>query len=222
MAYFTQNAGTVNGPNQQQPTNKPEAERVTDAEYQVRPQSRAERFKNAFLPQDWATAARTGFVRTFVPGIKNLVLQGLVATFTGMLYGGGQTPPTNFQQPGGYIHYGGMYQNGYPNYYGYSNAQQQPVQQQAPARRPEFNQVVLPAGEMDKVKAKMLAYFTEYSWCSVGRFYDFCGITCEAPDRNFGWTYDQVNASIVTHSHKDANGVDWFYLNIARPTLIKH
>lgn len=230
MAYFTQNAGMVNGPNQnqqnnqQQPQdNKPQVERVTSAEFQVKPKSKAERFKNAFLPQDWAVAAWTGFTRTIVPGLKNIALQSLVATFTGMIYGSGQTPPTNYNQPGGYIHYGGMYQAGYPNqYYGYSNAQQTAPQptQNVPPRRPEYYQVTLPTGQMEKVIAKMIEYAGVYTWCPVGVFYDFCGITCEYPDRNFGWTLDQIQAAMPTHSH-EANGVSWFYLNIAKPSPIK-
>ena len=226
MAYFNNNAGMMNGPNQQAPQqsngNKPEVEKVTTAEFQTRPKSKAERFKNAFLPQDWSVAAWTGFTNTVIPGLKNIALQSLVAALTGMIYGGGRTAPPLNNQPGGYIHYGGMYQQpGYPNqYYGYSNAQQMAQAQNVPPRRPEYNQVVLPEGQMELVKEKMIAYAQTYTWCSVGVFYDCCGITCEHTDRNFGWTIDQIQAAMPTHSHVQ-NGVNWFYLNIAKPSPIK-
>jgi hypothetical protein len=227
MANFqTHPGGPVNAPGQAQqtaPDNKPQVERATQAEFQVKPPSKAERFKNAFLPQDWAVAAKTGFTNTIIPGLKNIALQTLIATFTGMIYGGGrQAPPTN--QPGGYIHYGGFYQGGgYPNqYYGYSNAQQvqTPPQNNVPPRRPEYYQVTLPSGQMEIVKAKMIEYANTYTWCSVGVFYDFCGVTCEYTDRNYGWTIDQIQAAMPTHSHT-ANGVSWFYLNLPKPTQIK-
>lgn len=211
MPVFTSNPGVTGNSTKQPQDNKPQVEKVIDTGFKVKPKSKAEAFKEAFLPSDWAVAAKTGFTNTIVPGVKNILLQSLIATFTGMLYGGMQSPPpNNFTPRGGYTPY---YQYG-----GYTTTQTQTVQQapQQPPKRPEYYQVTLPIGQMDMVKQRMLEYANEYGWCSVGVFYDLIGITCVYTDRLYGWTAQDIMAATVMHSHVD-NGQQMFKLNIVQP-----
>lgn len=215
---FTNYPGNSNVAKQQQQAaqaNAPQVDKVVDG-YSVK-KSRAELFKEAFLPQDWAKAAVAGFTNTIVPGIKNIMLQSLIATFTGMLYGGtGNSVP-----PGNFTPYNGMYTGGYGQIR--PLGQTAPMQQQVmtPPKRPEISQVTLPAGQMEIVRANLINYASQYTWASMGVFYDLIGITAIFTDRQLGWTEAELQTSTITYSHVD-NGVQMFRLNLPpakpRPT----
>lgn len=188
---------------------QPKMPKIINGTAGVKKKTRKEKFKDAFIAQDFKTAVDYAWWNYAVPSIKNLALSFIFSTITGVFYGNGA--PNNTIPP--FI--GGQKTN--TNYVNFFTGAQPQQTNKSSNKIPEYNRVTVSAGEAEMVIAALQTRAQEFDWVPLSAFYDALGITSDYPATQIGWSLEEIMQAKVFPAGLGENGEAKYSFIMARP-----
>ena len=171
---------------------KPKLRKVIKNDISIRKKTRKEKLIEAFVAQDFKSAAAFAFEKYAIPTAKNLVVGFIFTTLNAFFY---DNENANFVNPAAFgsnkTPYGGMFK-------GVNQSNNSTPKK--PNSLPEYNDILFNAGEAEEVLQVLAQRAEYYGWVSYAEFYDALGKTSDFTKQNVGWTYDVIKKARVMYA----------------------